>query len=161
MAGLFIGTHLNRLDAKGRVSVPAPFRQSLETNSDGTVTCFPAMQHACLEAMSTRLITSFLDSASKNYATFSTEGDALLTAMLGRADRLKWDSGGRIQLPATLLQHAELQEGEIAFLGLGFRFQIWHPDKLEKHQQHADGLVESKKLTLPQVASPSGEQETS
>ena len=161
MAGLFIGTHLNRLDAKGRVSVPAPFRQSLETGGDGTVTCFPAAQNACLEAMSTKLISTLLSAANRSYATFSAEGDALLTAMVGQADRLKWDSGGRIQLSASLLQHAELQEGEVAFLGIGYRFQIWHPDKLQQHQKNAINLVKSKTLVLPNVSSPSGEQETS
>ena len=85
MAGLFIGTHHNRLDAKGRVSVPAPFRQALETNGDGTVTCFPATQNTCLEAMSTDVISSLLAAANKNYATFSQENDALLTAIVGRA----------------------------------------------------------------------------
>ena len=143
------------------MSVPAPFRQALETNGDGTVTCFPATQNTCLEAMSTDVISSLLAAANKNYATFSQENDALLTAIVGRADRLKWDAGGRIQLPATLLKAAELHEGEIAFLGLGLRFQIWHPNKLEKHQQLANSLVENKALALPNVASPSGEHQTS
>ena len=160
--GLFIGTHLNRLDAKGRVSVPAPFRQALETGGDGTVTCFPSAHNTALEAMGTELVASLLAATNKGYATFSQEGDAVLVAMLGRAERLKWDSGGRVQLPSALLQAAALGEGEVAFLGLGLRFQIWHPEKLKIHQEHADSLVKSQALALPNVSFPGmGGQETS
>src|SRR5262245_60437006 len=49
----FLGTHQNKLDAKGRVSVPAPFRAALRARGENNGTHLvlrPSHQHPCIEA---------------------------------------------------------------------------------------------------------------
>ena len=48
----FLGTHQNRLDAKGRVSVPAPFRAALRDGAEaaGGIVLRPSFNHPCIEA---------------------------------------------------------------------------------------------------------------
>ena len=46
----FLGTHTNRLDAKGRVSIPAPFRAALRPAAEGApLVLRPSHKHPCVE----------------------------------------------------------------------------------------------------------------
>jgi len=128
---LFLSTFVNKVDRKGRVSVPATFRAALADQRFPGIVAFPSFKYPALDAsginrmeeMSVRLNT--LDEFSEEH-----ENLALLFAA---SQALPFDTEGRIILPETLAEHAEITESA-AFVGLGRSFQIWEPSHFAEHQ---------------------------
>ena len=101
----FLGTHQNRLDAKGRVSVPAPFRAALAQwrngirNGNGThLVLRPSHQHPCIEAWPMPEFHAFADPLNR-LDLFSEEHDDLASALYADAFPVESDKEGRIVLP--------------------------------------------------------------
>lgn len=130
--GQFIGTHQNKLDAKGRVSVPAPFRSVLKQNSragEGALVASlvlrPSHQYPCIEGW-TELGFDALSASLEAHDPLSVEHDDLAMALFGDACPMETDKEGRISLPAELAAHAGLTDN-VVFIGRAKIFQIWEP----------------------------------
>jgi MraZ protein len=144
---LFLSTHINKVDKKGRVSVPAQFRSELANESFQGVVLFRSNVHPALEGFAwsyMQEIASRLD----NFDMFSEEQDDLATTLFGEAVQVPFDGEGRIVLPVELMEFAGLVE-KAAFVGLGGKFQIWDPEILAKRREEARRAVREKGLTLP------------
>lgn len=138
----FLGTHKAKLDSKGRVSVPGPFRttlRSLRDHDNGelevTVVLRPSHQYPCIEAWpenAFQALTAELD----RFNEISEEHEDLATTLFADAYPLESDKEGRILVPEDLLRHAGIT-GPIAFMGIGSRFQIWEPDAAEARREQA------------------------
>ena len=122
---LFVGRHVNKIDKKGRVSVPKPFRATLNARGMASLYVYPRFKQnaleACDEAFMTRLSQSLDD-----LDMFSDEQDDLASVILANAHELSFDPEGRIMMPKELAAFAELKN-EAVFVGQGPRFQIWEP----------------------------------
>ncbi len=146
----FMGTHLNRLDAKGRVSVPAPFRTALRNGSeDGTASLVlrPSHTHPCIEAWPTAVFQE-LETPLDRLDLFSEAHDDLAASLYADAWPVEADREGRIVLPESLVAHADLTD-QVAFLGLGRTFQIWEPAAAERRRAEARERAREHRLTLP------------
>ena len=130
----FVSTVVNRLDAKGRVSVPAPFRQILAQQNLQGVYCIPSFALPALEAFGETMLAQTQERLAKYDPLFNREYDDEAYAVLGRSQFLKFDDDGRVTLPADLIQHAGITE-RVAFIGLGVKFQIWDPVRFENDQK--------------------------
>ena len=151
----FLGTHQNRLDAKGRVSVPAQFRAVLRSNGqdgdeDGKLVLRPSHRHACIEGWSVAEFDA-LAKPLRRLDLFSDEHDDLAGLLYMDTFRLDPDKEGRVQLPPILASHAELIDA-VVFIGLGQYFQIWEPSKAEQRRSELRERARSKTMTLPGVA---------
>jgi len=150
---LFWGTHENRLDAKGRVSVPAPFRAVLRAqagaNGEGAVTLVlrPSHNHACIEAWPPAEFQK-LEALLDRLPMFSEAHDAMAAALYADTYSAEADREGRIVLPEALVAHARLAD-VVAFMGLGRRFQIWEPKAAERRSAEARESARVHGLTLP------------
>ncbi len=67
---------------------------------------------------------------------FSQEQDDFALAILSESQPLPFDGDGRIILPDAMIEFAALEDGA-AFVGLGKKFQIWNPEKLEARRAQA------------------------
>ncbi len=146
----FMGTHLNRLDAKGRVSVPAPFRTALRAGSeDGAASLVlrPSHTHPCIEAWPTAVFQE-LETPLDRLDLFSEAHDDLAASLYADAWPVEADREGRIVLPESLVEHAGLID-QVAFLGLGRTFQIWEPAAAERRRAEARERAREHRLTLP------------
>ena len=126
--GQFLGTHLNRLDTKGRVSIPSTFRAGLRAGSDTgecAVVLRPSHTHSCIEAWPIEVFSA-LTAPVERLDLFSEEQDDLTTALYADAHRLEADKEGRVLLPEMLVAHAGLTDA-VSFMGKGRTFQIWEP----------------------------------
>jgi MraZ protein len=130
----FVSTVINRLDAKGRVSVPAPFRQILAQQSLPGVYCIPSFALPALEAFGEAMMAQTLERLGKYDPLFNAEYDDEAYAVLGRSQLLKFDDDGRVTLPLDFIQHAGITE-RVMFIGLGVKFQIWDPVRFEADQK--------------------------
>jgi MraZ protein len=129
----FVATFLNRLDQKGRVSVPAPFRAVLAREGHDGLYCYPALDRPAIDAGGTRLTQAIADRLSV-FETFSEEYESLSTAFYGESRILKIDPDGRIVLPDELRSYAGIGD-TAAFVGQGFKFQIWEPERFAERQR--------------------------
>lgn len=144
---LFLSTHLNKVDKKGRVSVPASFRSALASQAFQGVVLFRSNNHECLEGFAYSYMAE-LGERLDNFDLFSSEQDDLATAIFAEAVQLPLDGDGRIIIPELLTGFADL-DGQAAFVGLGQKFQIWNPEKLEERRNAARQSVRKNGLTVP------------
>jgi MraZ protein len=122
----FSGTHQNRRDAKGRVSVPAPFRNVLKA-ADGTagLVLRPSHRHACIEGWPAAVFEG-MAARLETMDVLSAAYDDLSTNLYSEAWPTEPDKEGRVMLPDSLVNHAGLGE-TVEFVGVGRIFQIWDP----------------------------------
>ncbi len=125
---LFVGTYENKVDRKGRVSVPARFRAALAGQSFNGIVAYPAFDGipaieasgmAWLEELSARINT---------LNPFSPGHRGLATALFGRSVQLAFDDEGRVMLPQDFLDHAGIGE-RAKFVAQGTTFMIWNPER--------------------------------
>ncbi len=147
---LFLSTYANKVDRKGRVSVPASFRAMLAAQSFPGVVLFRSSTHDCLEGFAFAAMEE-LASRLDHYDLFSNAQDDLATTIFAEAVQLPFDAEGRIVIPAHLLEHAGIDE-QAMFVGLGRKFQIWNLTAYEKRRERARREVKDKALTLPRLA---------
>lgn len=152
--GLFLSTYTNRIDKKGRVSVPAPFRALLAPQGFEGVVLFRSSTHPCLEGFGMDMMNE-LGSRLDRLDLFSEAQDDLAATLFAEAVPLPFDGEGRIVLPPELIAHAGILE-IAAFAGMGRKFQIWEPDALKARTRAARDNVKRQALTLPAGAAPAG-----
>ena len=127
---MFLSSYENKIDKKGRVSVPATFRSHLSSMGYNGFISYPSFNHAALEACSQDRIerlTQTIDSLNP----FEEKRDFFATSILSESENLQFDTEGRVSLSDKLLNHANIKKN-VLFVGLGKTFQIWDPKIFEK-----------------------------
>ena len=127
---MFLSTYENRLDKKGRVSVPASFRSYLSNLGYNGVICFPSFNNQSIEAWPQDRIEKISNSID-SLNPFEEKKDYFATSILSESINLQFDSEGRISLTPKLLKHAKIKNSML-FVGQGKTFQIWEPTTFEK-----------------------------
>src|SRR5215217_3897596 len=122
----FVSNFTNRLDAKGRVSIPAPFRAVLARDGFEGLYVHPALDAPALDAGGNFLLNE-IDAFLQTLAPYSEERDRLSTALFGTSEILKVDPEGRVVLTESVKAHAGISDS-VTFVGLGHKFQIWEPE---------------------------------
>ena len=141
----FVSTFTNKIDAKGRVSIPAPFRAVLERDGyGGGIYCYPSLDAPALDAGGERLAQK-IDGLLSGLPDYSDERDELSVALYGDVKILGIDGDGRILLPQDLRAHAGI-DGEITFVGLGDKFQMWAPQAFEQRRSKAREKVRDHRI---------------
>jgi MraZ protein len=135
----FLSNFTNRLDAKGRVSIPAPFRAVLARDGFEGLYVHPALDAPALDAGGNVLLNE-IDAFLQTLAPYSEERDRLSTALFGTSEILKVDPEGRVGLTETVKAHAGITDA-VAFVGLGHKFQIWEPTRFQAHLEEARAKV--------------------
>jgi len=143
---LFIDTFVNKIDSKGRVSVPATFRAALGSQSFAGIVAFPLHSLRALRCAGMDWMEEL--GRSVNRTDFlSQEQDDLTATIFGDTKQLPFDGEGRIMLPAALTSHAGL-DGVAAFVGRGPYFEIWEPKALDSYKAEARKRALDKGRTL-------------
>ena len=132
---MFLSTFENKLDKKGRVSVPSSFRSYLSNLGYNGIVCYPSFNHQCLEAWPQDRIEK-LTNAIDSLNPFEEKKDFFATSILAESTSLQFDSEGRILLSSKLLKHARIKT-TMLFVGQGKTFQIWEPTTFEKFKVNA------------------------
>ena len=127
---MFLSTYVNRLDKKGRVSVPASFRSYLSNLGYNGVICYPSFNNQSIEAWPQDRIEKISNSID-SLNPFEEKRDFFATSILSESINLQFDSEGRILLTPKLLKHAKIKS-RMVFVGQGKTFQIWEPEIFEK-----------------------------
>ena len=132
---MFLSTYENKLDKKGRVSVPAPFRSYLSNLGYNGIVCFPSFNHLSIEAWPQDRIEK-ISNTIDSLDPFEEKKDYFATSILSESINLQFDGEGRIALTKKLLKHSKIRNS-ILFVGQGKTFQIWEPTSFEKFRVNA------------------------
>ena len=127
---MFLSTYENRLDKKGRVSVPASFRSHLSNLGYNGVICYPSFNNQSIEAWPQDRIEK-ISNTIDTLNPFEEKKDYFATSILSESINLQFDSEGRILLTPKLIKHAKIKSSMV-FVGQGKIFQIWAPEIFEK-----------------------------
>ena len=132
---MFLSIFENRLDKKGRVSVPASYRAHLSSLGYNGIICFPSFNNQSIEAWSQDRIEKISNSID-TLNPFDEKKDYFATSILSESINLQFDSEGRISITQKLLKHAKIKNNML-FVGQGQTFQIWEPTAFEKFKTSA------------------------
>ncbi|MBY0500726.1 MAG: division/cell wall cluster transcriptional repressor MraZ [Alphaproteobacteria bacterium] len=143
---LFLSTFMNKLDKKGRVSVPASFRLALSDQSFQGIIAFRSYKLPTIEGMGIDRMQRLSESVDQ-LELFSESQDDLAATIFADSHMLAFDGDGRVILPQILLDHAQINDG-VAFVGRGATFQIWNPSAFQSYQEEARKRVQEKQSVL-------------
>ncbi|MBM3532329.1 MAG: division/cell wall cluster transcriptional repressor MraZ [Alphaproteobacteria bacterium] len=144
--GLFLSRFVNKIDKKGRVSVPAPFRASLSDQSFAGIVVYPHPKLPALEGCGYDRIQKMVEGHDR-LDQFSDQRDDL-GSIFAVSHQLAFDPEGRVMLPEDLLRYAGISE-QAVFAGFGSTFQIWEPQAIDRHLSEARDRIRIQKTTLP------------
>jgi len=142
----FVANYTLRLDAKGRVSIPAPFRQVLARDGFDGLYCYPTLDRPALDAGGNALLAE-IEQLIGSFPPYSDEREELSAALYGTSETLNVDGEGRVILSERLKTHAGITD-QAAFVGLGHKFQIWEPERFRAQLAEATEKVRALKKQL-------------
>jgi MraZ protein len=124
---MFLGRYEHTIDEKGRITIPAKFRELvggivyITQGFDGNLQAFPSQ---LFERMAGQVSSfSYLDANSRR----------LRRILFSNAEQAKFDNAGRILLPAFLRETANLKD-EAIIVGSGEYFELWSPENWHNQQ---------------------------
>jgi MraZ protein len=148
---LFYGTHLSKLDSKGRLVVPSSFRaklRSLRPHDDGAAEITVVLRQSddlpCVEVWAPTRFEELHEEVTR-LTRFSASRGNLATNLFGSALEITSDREGRISLPPDMLRKAAIV-GPAAFMGTGEIFQIWEPEAAEQRLATVRDVVTADRL---------------
>jgi MraZ protein len=144
----FVSHYMLRLDAKGRISVPASFRAVLARDGfDGLYCyCYPALDRPALDAGGNALLAE-IQALITGYPPYSEQREQFALSLYGTSETLKIDGEGRVVLTENLKAHAGITEAA-SFVGLGHKFRIWEPGRFRAELAEATEKVRAFKQEL-------------
>jgi MraZ protein len=146
---LLLGKHVNKVDRKGRVSVPKLFRDAFREQESGFtgIYAYPLFKYPAIEACGEDFMKRVVDSL-EDMAMFSEDQDDLSSVLTESTVPLAFDPEGRVVLPEELIAHAGI-DGEALFVGRGKGFRIWNPETYRQHREGAFERARARGATLP------------
>ena len=142
----FVSNYTNRLDAKGRVSIPAPFRAVLVRDGFDGLYCCPTLDRQAVDAGGNQLRDQIRESLA-GFEAFSENHEYLSTTLIGESEILKLDTEGRVVLTESIKDYAGLGE-RVTFVGQGYKFQIWEPERFVQYREEAKNRLRDLRRTL-------------
>jgi len=144
----FLSTFANKVDKKGRVSVPAPFRAAVSSSHFPGIVLYRPLNLPCIEGSDISFLEQLSDRLYGDFGPFDPQQMSVATAILGGAAQLSFDPEGRVMLPGELRGAAGI-ESDATFVGIGRKFQIWDTVAYKAHHAKQMAVAEVTAPSLP------------
>ncbi|MBQ4897499.1 division/cell wall cluster transcriptional repressor MraZ [Paenibacillus sp. Marseille-P2973] len=128
---MFMGEFQHSIDEKGRIIIPAKFRDLLGTSfvvTRGLDQCLFVYPQSEWEVLEQKL---------KALPLMKSDARAFTRFFFSGATECEWDKQGRVNLPANLRQYAKLEK-DCVVLGVSNRVEIWSRDTWEQYFQRSE-----------------------
>ena len=141
---LFVSKYFNKIDKKGRISLPSSFRNVLPKANRNEIILYKSIKSASIEGCGVGRLKEIAKRIN-NLDFFSEDYDDFSTSVFAEIIPTNIDKEGRFLIPEQLKKYAKI-ENEVLFFGQGFFFQIWEPNAgLLKIENSRKRLLEQKK----------------
>ena len=144
---MFRGINTINLDAKGRMAMPARYREQLTENCSGHLVVTIDTNHRCL-LLYPLSEWEQIERQIESLSSFDPMSQRVKHLLIGHANDLELDGSGRILLPQELRQYAQLEK-HVSLIGQGKKLEIWSQDSWS--QQRDQWLTESTTTTEGQL----------
>ncbi len=125
----FIGEYAYSLDSKGRVNIPAKFRQSLSDDNEGTFVIARGMD-ACIWVYPL-IQWKDIEANLRNLSSLSKINRTFVRNTARYASPSTYDKQGRITLTPSLIDYADLGK-DVLIVGMVNKIEIWNPTRLDE-----------------------------
>jgi MraZ protein len=142
----FVSQYTSKLDSKGRVAIPAPFRNLLDKDGYEGLYVHPALDHPALDCGGNALLGE-IDSLLLRFPAYSEERDFFATALMGSSQIVRRDNEGRFVLTDMMREITGITDG-ISFVGHGHKFQIWEPERFKDHNAESKNRLRAMRRLL-------------
>ncbi len=147
---LFLSTFENKVDSKGRVSVPSQFRSMMYGKEFSGIVIYQSSINKCIEGCSIERIQKLSEMIDDLDPT-SKERDAFAAVILGGAAQLPFDSDGRVILPKNLMEFAGIKD-KATFIGKGQTFEIWEPEMFNNYLKDAKEQIKNNPFSIKKLS---------
>lgn len=127
----FLSNSLNRIDSKGRVSVPAHFRTVVQKRGFAELYALRALEIPAMDVGGPDLLDRYEERIALEDPFLQTADD-MSFFVHGDGAFLKIDQDGRITMTDFIREHTGITT-DVAFVGRGLFFQMWEPERLRAH----------------------------
>ena len=145
----FLSNAINKVDRKGRVSIPASFRNLLEKRKETQLYTLLSIDMPTVDAGGTDLLITYEERMAA-LDPLTGAFDDLSFYYHGDSAWMKIDGDGRIVLTDALRDHTGITD-QVAFVGRGTFFQMWEPQKFAAYRNEARGRILQMKQKLRQI----------
>lgn len=146
---LFVSKFLNKIDKKGRISLPSNFRNVLPKNNKNEIILYKSLKYNAIEGCDSNRINDISDRINK-LDIFSDDQDDFATSIFSEIIPTNLDNEGRFLIPETLKIHANISS-QVIFFGQGYFFQMWEPSAASKRQEQSRNRLIKEKKTLSSI----------
>ena len=148
---LFVSQFVNKVDKKGRISLPSLFRNVLSKDSRNEIILYKSFKYHSIEGCSSDRINEIAKRINK-LDIFSDDQDDFATSIFSEIIPTNIDKEGRFLIPENLKKHSNIST-EATFVGQGHFFQIWEPSAAKKRQKQSQIRLIKEKKTLSSIIS--------
>ncbi len=127
---MFRGQFLHNIDDKGRVSLPARFREALESTGDRRVVLAPWPFEPCLHLHPLQAWEEFENKISA-LPRLDRTINQFRRLHISRALDMDVDGSGRVRVAPELRAHAELSK-EVLWVGMGPHIELWSKQRYDE-----------------------------
>jgi len=142
---MFRGRFEHTIDPKGRVSIPAKFRELLGEKYDDRLIITTDLDDPCLVAFPYEEWIGIEEKVSP-MSMVKKEVKAFQRLFISAATECPIDKLGRVLIPPTLRSHAQLEK-DVVFVGLLKKFEIWNKERffemIQKAGEHSKEMGET------------------
>ena len=151
---LFLSQFINKIDKKGRVTLPSLFRNVLPKKNRNEIVLFKSLKFKSIEGCSSERINK-IASRIDELDIFSDDQEDFATSIFSEIIPTNIDKEGRFLIPDNLKSYSNISK-EVTFIGQGHYFQIWEPKAaIERQTKSRERLVKEKR-TLGSILTRSG-----
>ena len=141
---LFLSHFVNKVDRKGRVSLPSSFRNALPKENKNKIILFKSLKFFSIEGCSTARISKIAKQIEQ-LEIFSDDQEDFATSIFSEIIPTNLDKEGRFQIPDILKDYSNIKS-EVTFIGQGHYFQIWEPKAaIDRQKKSRERLIKEKK----------------
>ena len=146
---LFVSKFVNKIDKKGRVSLPSIFRNVLPKKSKNEIVLFKSLKFKSIEGCGIERINKIANKIDE-LDFYSDDQDDFATSIFSEIIPTNLDNEGRFLIPESLKKYSNISI-EATFIGQGHYFQIWEPNAAIERQKKSRERIVKEKRTLGSI----------
>ena len=142
-----------KVDAKGRVFLPAVFRKALQTAAEETLVMRKDVFQQCLVLYPESVWNTQMDLLRSHLNRWNRKHQEIYRQFVSDVELLTLDGNGRFLIPKRYLRMADISQ-EVKFIGMGDTIEIWSTALTEKPFMEPDDFGKALEEVMTQEAQP-------